>query len=54
MLSSSDPITRHYIQNLQEQEKLEWDELGHDYEFVWHDIPINTNQEATGPYSCKG
>lgn len=54
MLSSSDPVTRQYIEDMQEREKLEWEELGNDYEFVWNDIPIRTNDQATGPYSCDG
>lgn len=54
MLTSSDPITREYIEDLQEAEKQEWDNLGRDYEFVWYDIPVSTNDKASGPYSCHG
>lgn len=54
MLSSSDPITREYFEDMEQRDKEDWEKLGNDFEFVWHDLPISTNDDATGPYSCEG
>ncbi|XP_017783415.1 PREDICTED: protein SERAC1 isoform X2 [Nicrophorus vespilloides] len=48
---TSDPTTQEYIDEVEQQLKLEWDALGRDFEFVYYDIPEQSNEEATGPYS---
>ncbi|KAF2904971.1 hypothetical protein ILUMI_01214 [Ignelater luminosus] len=53
-MRSSDPAVREYIEGLQTQQQLEWDQLGQDFEFVLNDVPVNTNENATGPYTCPG
>lgn len=51
---SSDPNVRQFLQDVEEHQRIEWDRLGNDYEIVWSDIPVHTNEEASGPYSCQG
>lgn len=54
MLKSSDPVTRQYIEEMQEQAEEQWIDLGNDFEFVLCDTPTNTNEEACGPYTVSG
>ncbi|KAK4882797.1 hypothetical protein RN001_006116 [Aquatica leii] len=54
LLRTSDPIVREFIQDTEVTDQLEFDQVGHDFEFVLNDIPITTNVEATGPYTCSG
>lgn len=52
LMKSSDPNVREYIEDVQQQKKMEWEHIGKDLEFIWSDIPTSTNDEANGPYSC--
>lgn len=52
MAASSDPSTREYISEIEERNKLEWEEICKDYEVVFDDLP--SNLEEHGPYSCSG
>lgn len=42
------------MQDVEEHQRIELEQLGKDYEVVWSDIPLHTNEEATGPYTCSG
>lgn len=53
-MRSSDPAIQEYIEDLQMQRQLEWEQLGQDFEFVLNDVPVNTNENASGPYTCPG
>ncbi|XP_014212243.1 protein SERAC1-like [Copidosoma floridanum] len=35
-------------------EHLEWQRVGHDYEVVLHDCPVNMDYEMSGPFFCQG
>ncbi|KAF5276061.1 hypothetical protein FQA39_LY00857 [Lamprigera yunnana] len=54
LLRTSDPTIREYIQDAEVVEQLDDDQVGHDFEFVLNDIPLSTNNEAKGPYTCSG
>lgn len=54
IMRSSDPAVKEYVEGMELQKKIEWEQVGRDYEFVLSDVPINTNVDATGPYSCDG
>lgn len=54
MKKSSDPHVQQFMQDVAEHQRIEWQQLGREYEVVWNDIPINTNEGATGPYTCPG
>ncbi|XP_058803275.1 protein SERAC1 [Phymastichus coffea] len=38
----------------QDLEIREWQRIGHDYEVILYDCPINMNKRATGPFFCQG
>lgn len=54
MKKSSDPHVQEFMQDVEEHQRIEWEQLGKDYEIVWSDIPVYTNEEATGSYTCAG
>lgn len=54
MKNSSDPHVQQFMEDVEEHKRIEWEQLGHDYEIVWSDIPLYTNEEASGPYTCPG
>ena len=35
-------------------ERREWQQIGSDFEVILDDCPINMNDKASGPFSCKG
>lgn len=54
LIHSSDENVRQYMADFEEQNKIEWENIGKDFEIVWSDIPTYTNEKAVGPYSCSG
>lgn len=42
------------MQDVEEHQRIEWEQLGKDFEVVFSDIPVHTNEQATGPYTCPG
>ena len=50
----SDPTLREYLETVAEQKRLEWDDVGSDFEVVSFDIPThssaNTDDEA---FTCN-
>ena len=44
-----------FVKDLQRDLKnREWKKLGKEYEVILHDCPEYTNNEACGPFTCRG
>lgn len=50
-----DEYPQEFVKDLAEDLKMrEWKRIGHDFEVVLHDCPVNVNYQACGPYTCRG
>ncbi|GLV44251.1 uncharacterized protein CBL_12453 [Carabus blaptoides fortunei] len=50
--NTSDPSTREFLKEVEERRRLEWNEIGKDFEFIYNDCPLVITDQ--GPYSCSG
>ncbi|XP_044259794.1 protein SERAC1 isoform X1 [Tribolium madens] len=51
-IETSDPVMREFMEEFETHAASGC--LCNDYDFVWEDIPVNTNETALGPYCCSG
>lgn len=54
LLKSSDRHVREYMEDVENQRQIEWENIGKDFEIVWSDLPTSTNENANGPFTCPG